>query len=50
MALHDWNHDGKKDWQDNFIEYQIYKDCTSNNSTPRIQLILIHREVGFGLY
>ena len=35
MALHDWNHDGKKDWQDNFIEYQIYKDCTSNNSTPR---------------
>lgn len=28
MALHDWNHDGKKDWQDNFIEYQIYKDAT----------------------
>ena len=39
MALHDWNHDGKKDWQDNFIEYQIYKDATGqkNNSsyTPR---------------
>ena len=37
MAMHDWNHDGKKDMVDNFIEYQIYKDCTStsNNSTPR---------------
>ena len=39
MALRDWNHDGKKDWQDNFIEYQIYKDATGqkNNSsyTPR---------------
>ena len=35
MALHDWNHDGKKDWQDNFIEYQIYKDATGqkNNSS-----------------
>lgn len=21
MALFDWNSDGKKDWQDNFIEY-----------------------------
>ena len=28
MAMHDWNHDGKKGWQDNFIEYQIYKDVT----------------------
>ena len=28
MAMHDWNNDGKKDWQDNFIEYQIYKDVT----------------------
>jgi len=28
MAMHDWNHNGKKDWQDNFIEYQIYKDVT----------------------
>lgn len=26
MAFHDWNHDGKKDWQDDFIEYQIYKN------------------------
>ena len=24
MAMHDWNHDGKKDMVDNFIEYQIY--------------------------
>lgn len=28
MAIYDWNHDGKKDWQDNFIEYQIYKNAT----------------------
>lgn len=35
MALHDWNHDGKKDWQDNYIEYQIYKNATGqkNNSS-----------------
>ena len=26
MAFHDWNHDGKKDMVDNFIEYQIYKE------------------------
>lgn len=29
MAMHDWNHNGKKDMADNFIEYQIYKDVTS---------------------
>ena len=33
MALYDWNRDGKKDCADNFIEYQIYKDCTSNSSS-----------------
>lgn len=35
MALHDWNHDGKKEWQDNYIEYQIYKNSTGqkNNSS-----------------
>lgn len=30
MALHDWNHDGKKDLVDSYIEYQIYQDCTGN--------------------
>ena len=36
MAMYDWNGNGNKnDMTDNFIEYQIYKDCTSNNSTPR---------------
>ncbi|MBQ7926296.1 MAG: hypothetical protein IJ335_08400 [Lachnospiraceae bacterium] len=36
MALYDWNGNGdKNDMTDNFIEYQIYKDCTSNSSTPR---------------
>ncbi len=32
----DWNNNGKKDSADNFIEYQIYKQSTSNNNyTPR---------------
>lgn len=29
MALHDWNHDGKKDMVDNYMEYQIYKETIS---------------------
>ena len=34
--MYDWNGNGNRnDMTDNFIEYQIYKDCTSNNSTPR---------------
>lgn len=36
MAMYDWNGNGNRnDMVDNFMEYQIYKDCTSNNSTPR---------------
>ena len=36
MAMYDWNGNGNRnDMTDNFIEYQIYKDCISNNSTPR---------------
>ena len=36
MAMHDWNGNGNKnDMTDHFIEYQIYKDCTRNNSMPR---------------
>ena len=34
MATHDWNHDGKKDMVDNFIEYQIYKDVTGQKDEP----------------
>lgn len=26
MAFYDWNNDGKKDWQDDFVEYNIYKE------------------------
>lgn len=35
MALYDWNHDSKNNWQDNYIEYQIYKNSTGqkNNSS-----------------
>ena len=28
MAMRDWNHDGKKDMIDNYIEYQMYKKMT----------------------
>lgn len=31
MAFYDWNHDGKKDLADDYIEYQIYKKSTSDN-------------------
>lgn len=34
MAMHDWNHDGKNDLVDNFIEYQIYKDVTEQKNEP----------------
>ena len=35
MAFHVWNHDGKKNFTDDFIEYQINKKSTSNsNYTP----------------
>lgn len=34
MAIHDWNHDGKKDWQDNYIEYQMYKSSTGKDNEP----------------
>lgn len=33
MALYDWNRDGKNDCVDNFIEQQVYKDCTSKSSS-----------------
>ena len=32
MSFFDWNKDGKKDVQDDFIEYNIYKQSTQNNS------------------
>ena len=31
MAFFDWNHDGKKDVQDDFIEYNIYKESTGHS-------------------
>lgn len=36
MAFHDWNHDGNKDWQDDFLEYHyIHNESGSRNSyTP----------------
>ena len=32
MAFYDWNHNGKKDVADYYIEYQIYKESTSNTN------------------
>ena len=34
MAMYDWNHDGKKDSTDSFIEYQIYRDATGQEDKP----------------
>ncbi|MBQ6994394.1 MAG: hypothetical protein IJN64_07920 [Lachnospiraceae bacterium] len=46
MAMYDWNGNGNKnDMADNYIEYQIYKDCTRNNSTPRRLHIVIERNI-----
>ena len=34
MSFYDWDNDGDKDFVDDFIEYQIYQDCTDfNNNT-----------------
>lgn len=36
MAMYDWNHDGNKDFSDDYIEYQIYEDSTNKkNYSPR---------------
>ena len=35
MAFYDWNHNGKNDWQDNYIEYNIYKHSTGKNNASR---------------
>lgn len=32
MAFYDWNRDGKKDAQDDFLEYNIYKESTKNTN------------------
>ena len=32
MAFYDWNNDGKKDFADDYIEYNIYKESTQNNN------------------
>ena len=31
-----WNGDGKKNSVDNFIEYQVYKDCTNKKSSSGV--------------
>ena len=32
MAFRDWNHDGRKDFADDYIEDQIYKKSISNSN------------------
>lgn len=31
MAFFDWNGNGKHDWQDDFIEHQIYEETTKES-------------------
>lgn len=35
MAFYDWNRNGKKDLQDDYIEYNIYKQCMENDNDNR---------------
>lgn len=37
MAFNDWNKDGKKDFVDDYIEYNIYKESTKNNNNNNYQ-------------
>lgn len=32
MAFYDWNKDGKKDFVDDYLEYNIYKESTNNSN------------------
>ena len=38
MAMYDWNHNGKNDRQDDYLEYMIYKDCTNDNNSNTIHM------------
>ena len=42
MAINDWNHDGKKDMVDNYIEYQIYKDVTRQKDGPFLDFVYVN--------
>ena len=33
MAMYDWNHNGKNEMQDDYLEYMIYKDSTNDNNS-----------------
>ena len=33
MAFYDWNHDGKKDLVDDYLEYNIYKESMKNSDS-----------------
>lgn len=34
MAVFDWNHDGKKDIQDDFLEHNIYNSSGGGGGKP----------------
>lgn len=34
MARTDWNHDGKNDMYDDYIEYKMYSDTTGDSDIP----------------
>ena len=33
MAMYDWNHNGKDDMTDNYIEYRIYEESRKKNDS-----------------
>lgn len=36
MAFYDWNRDGKKDWKDNYIEYNINKRSKNSHKSTNL--------------
>ena len=42
MAMYDWNHNGKNDRQDDYLEYMIYKDCTNDNNSNITSAVKCH--------
>ncbi len=35
MAIFDWNHNGKIDMQDEFLEYKIFRACTEEDDDEK---------------
>lgn len=41
--MFDWNGNGREDWGDRYIDYQIYNDIYNSDEKP-LARIIIHQE------